>query len=228
MAANNLTEATEFAQTLTAIGPDAVPALVRALKHPVPFIRPLAATSLGTMGLDGVAGAPALVQLLTHPDPALRAAATYALARQQTAVVKRLVEEAGNPDGSTRLAAITSLMAVQQALQPLQPALIKLTRDPDPEVRRQALERLQQLRQPAPPVPVFLSSLADPDASVRLAAVSALGSVANLPPAGVDRLGQMLKDPDPKVSEAVTRLMESRAPTNSAHTTSTTGASPAN
>ncbi|WP_437320832.1 HEAT repeat domain-containing protein [Sorangium sp. So ce385] len=132
------------------------------------------------------------------PSPAVRGQVYAALAghlqsERGEALLKPLLRhtDAGiRMDAATALASIGSPLASQ--------ALVDLSRDPSPGVRRQALSALSWLLYPHQVHAAHLASaLRDPDPGVRLIAASALAPLRN--PKVAAHLASALRDPDVRV-----------------------------
>ena len=124
------------------------------------------------------ADAPARALALAHPDPGTREAAAHALVAsgdpRTAAAVAPLI---AHPDIAVRNLAGGVLVRLGAcAVAPLAASLD----DPDPDVRRFAVEVLAQMPAEAF-APRIAALLDDPDANVRLAAVDALGALGAAP-----------------------------------------------
>src|SRR5439155_11427394 len=145
--------------------PNAGPALIAAVRQGSPDLRQAAVTALGHLG--DVSPTRLLADLLKHSNPAMRAAAAGALRRlawkPSTREEQALFEIAL---GNTRAAAF----AGEAALQPL---VTELKHDTSFQ-RRAAAEALANVNDPRRIQPL-LAAARDPDATVRVSAIHALG-----------------------------------------------------
>lgn len=127
--------------------------------------------------------------LLNHPDRRIRLRAQFALVKSGDAGLDQLAQSARQPrDRTARLHAIWGLgQAARRSAAAGSPspsnlfeALLRLTADPDLEVRSQAVKQLGELRHP-PAAGRIVQALADPSPRVRLFAGIALGRLGRNP-----------------------------------------------
>lgn len=118
----------------------AVPWLIEALQSPSPIIRVQAAGILRAMAPEGKEGIPALTALLADPEFPVRQFAALALAsfgREAAPAVPALVKSLRAEHERSYPAAVVALVSIGQ---PALPVLVELLRDPDPSIRRAALD----------------------------------------------------------------------------------------
>jgi quinoprotein glucose dehydrogenase len=133
-----------------------------------------------------------LVELLGHPDLRVRQEAHFALADRGREGIDALAECARRRGSlASRLHAIWGLWVAGRAEAALALAhLVGLARDPEPEVRAQALHVLGDARF-APAAPALLAGLADAEPRVRFFAALGAGRLGRAMPAGtVDALAR--------------------------------------
>ncbi len=133
----------EATRALIAIGPDSVPALIEALKSPVPDIRKYSVRALGIIA-DKRAEEP-LIRLLSDTDNDVAAAAALALGTAGSeASIKPLVAALGSSNMLTRVNASISLgqLEAKQAVDPLTEIMEK---DQDPYVREWSARALENI-----------------------------------------------------------------------------------
>ncbi len=205
--------------------PDNVTLQIARLKSPNVELRRYAADALAKFG-DPRSVQP-LIAALGDPDPQVRAVAAMGLGSVKSpAAVNALIPLLDDPDENVSEAAagvlgtskdpraiaplVTSLSKVyfaSVALYQLGPAvvepLIAAARDPDPNVRKRAVEALMLTHDPRA-IPAVAAAISDPEAEVRQSALISLHilNAPNYPEA----LKEALNDPD-----ASTRAMALRA-----------------
>lgn len=156
VAVNSL-KAIQAAQTA---GPsEQVARLIRDLQNPDEFVRMKAAKELGKIGSGARDALPALQKLLQDPDEDVRLVATNSIRLIQasgapSANVQKLIQQLEAADELVRMKAAKELAKLGSAAKDAVPALQKLLRDPDEDVRRvaaNAIERIQGGGAPLPP-----------------------------------------------------------------------------
>jgi S1-C subfamily serine protease len=128
------------------------PTLIAQLRNPDPVVRAAGAQGLGLLGPDAVLAIPELVKALGDADPIVR---RYA---------GRSLRQAGQPSAKD--------------FPDLLPDLLPSLDSPKPEARAYVLEMLALLGGNSTAGPGVLKAVDDPDASVRLQAVRAVGRMA--------------------------------------------------
>lgn len=204
---------------LSAMGPQAVPTLVRALGNE--DLRWYAVRSLGSMGADAKGAVPALSDLLVSRDVSEsdRRCVGEALGEIGPEGIAALLRHAESLMGETRIAVAVGLAESKSPPPNVLAALRKLLQDPDPDVREATLDASGKLRARGEPlVPDLVAALRDPQAHLRMDAARALAKIGEPSvPALIATLGD--RDPDvrrlgaialkligPSAAEAVTAL----------------------
>lgn len=173
---------------LVAVGEAAVAPLIQRLQASPPLVREAACRILGA--LQAPEAVAALGACLTDEAWLVREAACVALGRFPGSVAREALEKAMvDPDAGVRRAACQALAAVPAAASRLRRALS----DADPAVRLAACEGLAQAAPETTEVTDFVALTQDPVASVRAAAVRALGQRSDA--VALRTLVQALDDP---------------------------------
>lgn len=177
---------------------EGVDALIAALSRP-DFRRYAAAWALGEMA--DPRAIPALVRALGDPDAETRKFATRALIKFGPVASDALLAALADPSPAVRRYAVRALGQIQEqrAVEPL----LALEGKVDMDVLLWAFGRLGDLRG----LPLLERETAAADWRVRLAAVQALGDIANA--AAVPALKRALADPEWIVREWAARGLES-------------------
>ncbi len=198
------------ARALGIIGPEAnaaVPFLARALQDPEHEVCWDAATALSRIGKESV---PVLIAALQNRDSTRRRAIAYALAEigpDAEAALPALTQRLQDNDPEVQKAAAYSLSYIRT---PLQLTLVKMSRDPAPARRQQALARLATIGPSDGVVTnLMVRALTDPVPEVRLAAVKALGQVSERAQPAVPGLTACLSDQCAAVREWSARTLGS-------------------
>ena len=199
--------AVEVSDALASIGEASVPVFDRGLTNGDPWIRRTAAYSLRNAGPGAAASMGSLIRALDDPDDNVRAAAAYTIAKVQVHVISNLAVVAQSGSGNSREAAAKGLLAVQQAIQRSLPALVRMAKDTDPMLRREAIENLRALGIQTPPLRMYMDALEDPVAEVRLAATDALASLGRRARPSAQSLVRRLGDDTPQVRAAAARAL---------------------
>lgn len=191
----------------------AIPHLIRLLSDPEPAVRAAAVSSLGALYADSAAHE--IASLLEDPDDQVREEALKVLPRLKGTTSQELITRVSNltkhdPSLSVQnrgIIALTRLGYVEEALSNLTPRLSA----EDSRTRISALETVLEI---APfldhslETRAILDSLEDPSASIRRAAVSALGSLKG---DSIDKtLLRFLTDPDESVRDAAANALRGR------------------
>ena len=198
---------TDAGIALTAIGAPAVPVFQRGLTNSDARIRRTSAYLLRDAGTGAVASMGDLFKALEDSDDSVRANAAYTLARIQTHVISNLAAVAQSGSGNSRDAAARGLMLLQQTIQRSMPSLVRMAKDADPNLRREAVEILRSLLTQTPPLGAFMDALEDPVVDVRLAAANALGSLGRRARPAAQALIRRLADDSPQVRAAAARAL---------------------
>src|SRR5262249_32739948 len=102
-------------------------------------------------------------------------------------------------DPKVRQAATAALATSRQPFPTVEPALIRALRDPDPLVRRGAVDALDRISAGGAGMRALVKILRDPDWRVRRQAASALGTQRRHAPVAVPALIKAVKDENPAV-----------------------------
>ncbi len=197
--------------TLAAIGPKAVPALVAGLKAPDATARSLAAGALGAVKprpepvpADAVA---ALIAATRDPESGVRESAATALGDWQVAAaVPRLIELLDDPAPEPAQAAVHALGTVGlPAAAPARPRLLAAATDPAHPQHFTAFYVLARFDPEARAV--VMSALKSPDPEARTAAAAALGQAGPAASDALPALRAVADDPVPEVRGAVGRAL---------------------
>ncbi len=133
---------------LVQIGAAAVPPLLEVLRDDDPEARIVAIETLGKFGTKATAAIPQLITGLNDPEPRIRTAAAQALSEIAPAhdtVIPALIALLRNPDDDVSNAACNALVRLGKSSYP---AVLRLTRDDDPDVRKMAVTLLSFMASP--------------------------------------------------------------------------------
>jgi HEAT repeat protein len=150
-------------------------------------------------------------------DLAIKRAKDQILAASDSQDVGALTKQLQSRDPSVRLRAVRALRDLGAAARFALPDLIAALNDPDPEVRRAAVNAVQAV-QPAdaPPSELLVRSIAldlqSPDAGIRLLAVRTLGRFGRRAGVVAESVQGLLADPDPDVRRAAADALGRIAP----------------
>jgi HEAT repeat protein len=183
--------------------PEGVPALIRALQDPDPYVREIAAQGLGYVGDER--GAPALGHALRDPVPAVRRRAAAALITVPAKAAQKDLQRAvkSDPDPVVRRYAVEALGWIED--DTVIPTLIAAASDSNPRVRRFAAQELGR-RSASQALNALVSLFNDPDEDVRWQAVLAVGKLRDKRAVGA--LLKALDDPAPQVANAAERALQ--------------------
>ena len=189
------------ASGLARIGPAAAPAieaLGKCLAAPDETLRVIAALALSRIG------APALAilrrGLATEISAAVSARAVGWMGREGAPAVEDLKRLVVSGRGSTRIAALTALVAVTGDPARGLPQLIEVARGTDPAMRVEAIERIGELLEHGRGAEQALRSFLDDTAApVRAAAALALARIGSVEPETGTALTRRLSDSDGQV-----------------------------
>jgi HEAT repeat protein len=202
-------------------GRAAVDGLARALSDDDWFVRLGAARALQNFGPRAAPAVPALVQATKPNDlikdfrPVRCGAAMVALARADPGskelaaacrmLVAKLLEDERQGSFGARATGARLLGDCGVAALPAVPALLRLLKDPDADVRvavAEALLKVDPEGQGSPALGVLTESLRHPDLLVRLRAVEALGARGARAAAALPALREAARDPEPELRRA--------------------------
>lgn len=137
------------AKALSQIGPPAVPTLLAHLNHHDPFIRGEAAMAIGWVGPAAAAAVPALLEIVRSgvPGPSRTASSTaYAGSGIGTPVAPPSAGESGNPEETSRIAAVTALGRIGRAASAAVAVLTDAAAEPGESIRAAAALALRQIQ----------------------------------------------------------------------------------
>ena len=163
------------AEALGKIGPEEVPALIKALGDENSYVRSAAAEALGKIGPEAV---PALIRALGDEDSSVRWRAAYTLGEigpEAKEAVLALIRALGDEDSSVRWRAARALGKIGPEAKEAVPALIEALGDKDEQVREAAAEALGKIGSEAKEaVPALIKALGDKYKYVRTEVARAL------------------------------------------------------
>jgi HEAT repeat protein len=215
------------AETLGKMGPEArgaVAGLAEFLVDPLradPLVLDEAVVrALGRMGTPARPAIPAMMHVASRSFDLERAvveATDHILASGADAgEVPALIKLLHDKDPATRLRTARVLGSLGPVAKDAIPALTETLRDPDIDVRHQALYALRRVRPTAKPteaeVGVFVLDLRDPDPAVRLAAVKNLRAMGQAAANAGPALLEATQDQDPDVRRLATEVTNQLPP----------------
>ena len=208
-----------YEAALRAIGPAAVPALLKQLDRPDRQAQAIAVRALGFLDSDYTyAVVPRLIALLGVRDLRLEAASALGCLRARKAVPPliaglkdsdpafraRAAETLGRIGWERQMAQYSAWTTTRGAIAPLAAAL----KDPDPRVRAAAARALTDIgSEAAVATPDLIAAMGDPAASVRAAALRAFPRVGPVPGTAIGIVVRLLQDPDSAVRQAAARAI---------------------
>ena len=186
-----------IANALAEIGPDALPAVLAALREaPAPAAERL----LGLLRGFGKPAMPVLMEALKHAAPPVRAAAAKALGgmgRDGKPALEPLFALAADPEPAVRAAALRALVALEANAEKLKPMLDTALRDSAPEVRRAAAAGLARNGGAnGLGVAGLVELLDDENPASRRSAIEGLGGMGAAAASALPALVERLTDPD--------------------------------
>ncbi|MDB6121418.1 MAG: repeat-containing protein [Pedosphaera sp.] len=187
------------ASSLSHLGPEAVPAMLRAAKNVQgQHIQWEIILNMGNFGTNGAAAIPALIVWAHDKDAWVRAGAVSALgniAREPGMVVPVLSAKLKDPDPLVRRYTAGALGYFGKDARVATPELIRTLDDPEWDVRRETILTLASIgERPEIVVPLLAKKLQDIDERVRRDAGLALGEIGGQ--AAFDALMVATDDPD--------------------------------
>ena len=193
------------AEALGKIGPEEVPALIKALGDENSYVRSAAAGALGKTGPEAV---PALIKALGDENSYVRSAAAEALGKIGPEAVPALIRALGDEDSSVRWRAAYTLGEIGPEAKEAVLALIRALGDEDSSVRWRAARALGKIGPEAKEaVPALIEALGDKDEQVREAAAEALGKIGSEAKEAVPALIKALGDKYKYVRTEVARAL---------------------
>ena len=207
----------QSAAALGRIGPEAecaVEPLCGCLCEQDDSLRWHAAFALGRIGVCAVTS---LLRVLSATrDPEVLRACTDALGRigpaavRAVTVLKGLVKSGRPP--VQHMAGVSALARITGKMRPALRCMVKLLAHPEEEVRREALERIGEVRSAAQAVQKKVKPfLKDPAASVRAEAALTLVKIEAEPGVTVEAVAPLLQDGDPGVRASAAMALHALA-----------------
>jgi HEAT repeat protein len=165
--------ATHASSVLNEMGPEALPALIDALRvnpssasdfiyasavrvhlapernYDAPNIRATAAYLLGQIGPPAASASDALIKALNDPEALVRLRAIRALSQIGEPVLPQLIVALNNPSATVRQGAARSIGGMKTKPRSAIPSLIRALSDPRLSVREAAFQSLTQIGEPA-------------------------------------------------------------------------------
>ncbi len=196
------------ADTLSRIGPESIPPLVKALQGDDVSKREGAAMALGEIGASAHDGIPALVTNLGHSDPEMQHAAADALAQIGPESVKPVTEALGASEPRMRQGAAFALAGLGKAAKSAAPKLVEVTQwEADGTTRIALLGALTSVGvAPTNSVPLLIKSLRSTDDAERHAAINGLAA-ARPADLAVNALQGLLSENDPAIRKQAARTL---------------------
>jgi HEAT repeat protein len=190
---------------------DLVSDLTTALNDESPYVRRIAAYTLGRIGEPAYVAIPQLIQALDDPDPMVRSATAWAfqdigaLAKEAMPQLQSLLND---PDLSVRGHAAMALAILGDSSEPVIRALREALKFPDEDTREQAAFTLGLVGQSGQVAfPELQELLKDNFPEVRRAASLALGRIGEPAAAAVPGLVDAIDDSDPLVRTNTVRAL---------------------
>jgi hypothetical protein len=166
-------------EALEGIGKRNIPALIQALETPKDELHAAAAVLLGHAGSEARGAAPALIQALKDADQRVREAARGALGNMGAEAVPLLIQALGSGDPYIRSAAADAVLRIGPEAKAAGPALLRLLKDQDDEVRQSALGALKETGVSEALVPALEPLLQDENLAVRRKAAALLADITS-------------------------------------------------
>ncbi len=138
----------------------------------------------------GEAAIPQVLALLAHDSDRVRSDARRTLAMMGDFAVPYLADAAGNPDARVREGAALAFLVHAEGHPELLDALVRLSHDPDTDVRKTAIESLGAYGAAA--APAVLAALEETDPEILVAALQAFRGTVPRDPSVVPRLVTLL------------------------------------
>ncbi|MBX9622191.1 MAG: HEAT repeat domain-containing protein [Gemmataceae bacterium] len=170
--------------------------------------------ALGRIGSPARQSLPAMARAAGRSvdiDLSIKRAKEQILAASDSQDVAALTKQLQSRDASVRLRAVRALRDLGPAARFALPDLQAALNDPDPEVRRAAVNAVQTVQPDAPPSELVVRSVAldltSPDAGIRLLAVRTLGRFGRRAGIVAESLSPLLADSDPDVRRAAAEAL---------------------
>jgi HEAT repeat protein len=206
----------DAASALGRIGKDSVPPLISALHDPEIPVRHAAAATLGQVGPSAELAVPALLQTLGDTNETIRNSTADSLWRLGGAGQLALIDASVHATGLAREAAARRLEWLNASGMGAVSAMVNLSRDGNPQLRRRAIESLGLLGAGNPLArKAYVSALNDPVSDVRLAAIHVLAERGTRAQFALAELTRLRNEDDARIRAAAeTALAKISVPTN--------------
>ena len=165
----------EASETLIAMGPEAVDALIQGVSDKNPQIREMSAWTLSEIGVPTDRVVPAVISILADPDENLRVMGSVALQNLGEPAVPYLIDALKAESAEIRLNAAYALGEIGTPLDTILPALIRTLTDPEWNVRRLVVRALVTIGTPA--LDSLIQALHSDDPDLRRMAERALNDI---------------------------------------------------
>ena len=165
----------EASETLVAMGPEAIDALIQGVSDKNPQIREMSAWTLSEIGAPAARVVPVLISTLADPDENIRVMGSVALQNLGEPAVPYLIDALRAESTEIRLNAAYALGEIGTPLDTILPALISTLTDPEWNVRRLVVRALVTIGTPA--LDALIQALNSDDADLRRMAERALSDI---------------------------------------------------
>ena len=165
----------EASETLIAMGPEAVDALIQGVSDKNPQIREMSAWTLSEIGVPTDRVVPAVISILADPDENIRVMGSVALQNLGEPAVPYLIDALKAESAEIRLNAAYALGEIGTPLDTILPALIRTLTDPEWNVRRLVVRALVTIGTPA--LDSLIQALHSDDPDLRRMAERALNDI---------------------------------------------------
>ncbi len=205
-------------RALAAAGPEGLPVLIAGLDDPDYSIRSHACTALGSLGTNAAPAVPKLANLLTNEAGSIVRLAGFTLSQIGKPAVPALLPIALSTNVQAARWASYALGLIGPDARAAVPELLgMLPERPQPVWRETALFALGRMGLPdSTAAELVARSLGDADPTIRAAAIQALAERPRYVRERVERVVELLDDPDAKVREqaalALSRIGRAGAP----------------
>ena len=165
----------EASETLIAMGPESIDALIRGVSDKNPRVREMSAWTLSEIGVPTARVVPALISTLADPDENIRVMGSVALQNLGEPAVPYLIDALKAESAEIRLNAAYALGEIGTPLDTILPALVSTLTDPEWNVRRLVVRALVTIGSPA--LDSLIQALNSDDPDLRRMAERALGDI---------------------------------------------------
>ena len=165
----------EASETLIAMGPEAIDALIQGVSAKNPRVREMSAWTLSEIKTPAARVVPALISVLTDPDENVRVSGSVALQNLGEPAVPYLIDALSAESAEMRLNAAYALGEIGVPLDTILPALIRTLTDAEWNVRRLVVRALVTIGTPA--IDSLIQALNSDDPDLRRMAERALNDI---------------------------------------------------